>query len=546
MEHEVRFADYRFELATGRLWHGPNEVRLTPKASAVLKELVAHAGQLVSKETLFASVWPDTAVGDDALTTCVQEVRRALNDDPKQPRFIETRHRRGYRFLATLLPASPPGTADFPAGTPVISSIGVLPFVDMSPARDQGHLCEGIADELITVLSQVAGLRVAARMASFHLRQTGGDVRQIARHLHITTLLDGSVRKINERLRITVDLVDVASGYQHWSERFDRTVADVFAMQDEIAEHVASRVKRGLLSGDERQRLVRPQTTAAAYELYLRGRHHLVDMTRAGLARSAELFQDAIDLDPHYGPAFAGLATVHATLYEWFGARPENLAGAEHASRRAIEVAPDLAESHMARGCALALSRRYADAAREFEDAIARNPQLFDSYYYFARTAFASGDIARSAELFRRAGEVRAEDYQSPILMAQSLQMLGRAEEGHAAAQEGVRRAERMLGLNPGDVRALSTGSIALFAIGQPVRAFEWSQRALELSPDDTSALVNAACVRIRAGQKEQALALLERVFGEGRGKRDWVEHDPDYVSLRGDPRFERMLARLK
>jgi Flp pilus assembly protein TadD len=130
--------------------------------------------------------------------------------------------------------------------------------------------------------------------------------------------------------------------------------------------------------------------------------------------------------------------------------------------------------------------------------------------------------------------------------MAQSLQMLGRAEEGHAAAQEGVRRAERMLGLNPGDVRALSTGSIALFAIGQPVRAFEWSQRALELSPDDTSALVNAACVRIRAGQKEQALALLERVFGEGRGKRDWVEHDPDYVSLRGDPRFERMLARLK
>src|SRR3954463_11393294 len=115
MEDEVRFADYRFELTAGRLWHGPDEVRLTPKASAVLGELVAHAGQLVSKEMLFASVWPDTAVGDDALTTCIQEVRRALNDDPKQPRFIETRHRRGYRFLAPLLPASPPGIADLPA-----------------------------------------------------------------------------------------------------------------------------------------------------------------------------------------------------------------------------------------------------------------------------------------------------------------------------------------------------------------------------------------------------------------------------------------------
>ena len=126
MEPEVRFADYRFELASGRLWRGPDEVRLTPKASAVLKGLVANAGQLVSKEMLFASVWPDTAVGDDALTTCVQEVRRALNDDPKQPRFIETRHRRGYRFLAPLLAASPSSTVGLPAGTPVISSIGVL------------------------------------------------------------------------------------------------------------------------------------------------------------------------------------------------------------------------------------------------------------------------------------------------------------------------------------------------------------------------------------------------------------------------------------
>lgn len=546
MGHEVTFADYRFELETGRLWHGPNEVRLTPKASAVLRELVRHAGELVSKEALFASVWPDTAVGDDALTACVKEVRRALNDDPKQPRFIETRHRRGYGFVAPLIPATPGSTTDPPAATPAISSIAVLPFVDMSAARDQAYLCEGIAEELITALAQVAGLRVAARMASFHLRQTGGDVRQIAQHLHITTLLDGSVRKTDERLRITVDLVDVASGYQHWSDRFDRSVADVFAMQDEIAEHVATRVRGGLLSSEERQRLVRPQTSAAAYEFYLRGRHHLIDMTRAGLARSAEMFRSAIDRDSHYGPAFAGLATVHATLYEWFGAREEDLASAESASRRAIEVASDLAESHMARGCALALSRRYVEAACEFEDAIARNPQLFDSYYYFGRTAFATGDIARSAELFRRASEVRAEDYQSPILMGQSLDMLGRAEEGRVAAQEGVRRAERMLGLNPSDVRALSIGSIGLFAIGQPVRAVEWSQRALELNPHDTSALVCAACVQIRAGHKEQALALLERVFGEGRGKRDWIEHDPDYVSLRGDPRFERLLANLK
>jgi adenylate cyclase len=545
MDQRVRFGGtFRFDVESGQLWSGDREIRLTPKAAAVLKELVAHAGSPVSKDNLFATVWHGVAVSDDALTTCVQELRKALNDDTKQPRFIETRHRRGYRFVASLTPASSQDTASVPAPT-AISAIAVLPFLDMTPAHDQAHLCEGIAEELMTALSQVAGLRVAARTASFHLRQTGGDVREIARHLHLTTLLDGSVRQADGRLRVTVQLVDVVSGYQHWSERFDRSAADVFAL-DEIAEHVATRVRGGLLTSEERQRLVRPQTTAAAYEYYLRGRHHLVDMTRSSLTTSVELFKQAIDRDPHYGPAFAGLATVHATLYEWFGAQQADLDGAEDASRRALDVAPDLAEAHMARGCALALSRRYVEAAREFDDAIARNPQLFDSYYYYARTAFAAGDIARSAELFRQASEVRLEDCQSPVLMGQSLEMLGRVDEARVAAEEGVRRAERMLALNPADVRALSIGSIALFADGQRLRAFEWSQRALDLNPDDTSALITAACLRTKAGQKEQALALLELVFAEGRGKRDWIEHDPDYDCLRGDPRFERLLAKLK
>jgi adenylate cyclase len=200
----------------------------------------------------------------------------------------------------------------------------------------------------------------------------------------------------------------------------------------------------------------------------------------------------------------------------------------------------------MARGCALALSRRYDEAAKAFEQAISRNPQFFDSYYYFGRMAFAAGDIERSAELFRLASEVRLEDCQSPMLMGQSLQMLGRVDEARAAAREGLRRAERVLALNPADVRALSVGSLSLFEDGQHTRAIEWSQRALELNPDDTSTLICGACLRIRAGLREQALTLLERVFERGRGKRDWIEHDPDYETLRGNARFERLLTRLK
>jgi TolB-like protein/tetratricopeptide (TPR) repeat protein len=547
MEQGVNFGDYRFDFETGRLWSGEREVRLTPKASSVLKVLVTHAGKPVTKEELFASVWNDTVVSDDALTSCIQELRRALADDSKQPRFIETRHRRGYQFVAQLTEATAAaGVADSPLPAHDISAIAVLPFADMSPDRNQDYLCEGLAEELINALTHVDGLRVAARTASFQFRAAGADVREVGRHLGVGTLLEGSVRKAGDRLRVTVQLIEVATGYHRWSQRFDRMLDDVFAIQDEIAESVATSLRGGVLTGREKQALLRPQTGVGAYEYYLRGRQHLPRLTRPHLETSGGMFERAIELDAGYGPAWAGLAMVHATLYEWYGATEDDLVTAERASQRALALAPELAEAHVARGCALSLSRRYEEAAREFEDAIRLNPNLFDAYYYFARTSFACGEVERSAELFRRAADVRQEDFQSPMLLGQSLRMLGRHDEGRDASREGLRRAEHVLVLNPVDGRALSMGAVHLLEDGQTARALEWSQRALELYPDDMGTLVNGACLRARLGLKEEALELLERSFARGWGKRDWVEHDPDYDIMRDDPRFKRLLAKLK
>jgi adenylate cyclase len=264
------------------------------------------------------------------------------------------------------------------------------------------------------------------------------------------------------------------------------------------------------------------------------------------LETAGDMFQRAIALDANYGPAWAGLSTVHAILYEWFGAREDDLAQAERASEQALKLAPDLAEPHVARAFVLSLSRCYDEAAAEFEEAIRINPHLFDAHYYFARTSFACGDIARSAELFRKAADVRQEDFQSPILLAQSLRMLGRLEEATEAAREGIRRAEHILVLNPSDGRALSIGSVALAEDGQTARALEWSRRALELDPEDMSALLNAVCLHAKLRQKEEALAVLERAISRGWGNRHWIEHDPDYDILRDDPRFKKLFARLK
>jgi len=237
---------------------------------------------------------------------------------------------------------------------------------------------------------------------------------------------------------------------------------------------------------------------------------------------------------------------MHAQRFEWWGSSAGDLDEAERASRIAMELDPELADAHVARGFTLSLRREFDAAERHFEAAISINPQLFDAHYLFARSCFARGQVERSARLFGSAATVRPDDFQSAFLHSQSLRMLGRNEEARLANLESLRRAERILALNPREIRTLSLGSGALQEAGDMERARAWMQRALEIDPEDLSALFNAACLHTKAGENEQAITLLERALGLGCGKRDWIEHDPDYDPLRGDPRFQAMMARLK
>jgi adenylate cyclase len=549
MTQQLSFGRYRFEPATARLWTEQREIKLTRKAACVLGLLVERAGQPVTKQELFASVWSNTVVSDDALTTCIQELRKALGDDAKQPRYIETRHRYGYCFVAELAHDTPAAAIkpDEPAAaTSDLPAIAVLPFMDMSPSRDQDYFCEGLAEELIDALTHVDGLRVACRSSSFQFRGAGVDLREVGRQLGVNSIVEGSVRRAGDQLRITVQLIDVATGYHKWSQRFERMLGDVFAIQDEIAAKVATTLRGGGLSQREQRGLRRPHTTAEPYEYYLRGRQSLHRMRQQDLEESRRMFEGAIELDADYAPAWAGLATVHALLYEWWGSNDEDMHRADRASQIAMELAPDLADAHFARGFALSLHRRYDEAQVHFELATRINPNLFDAYYYYGRAAFARGEIEHSVELFAKAAEVRQEDYQSPSFQAQSLQMLGRVDEARAATRESVVRAERILALNPLDGRALAIGALALYDEGDVGRAFEWSQRCVDLYPDDLSALLNNACLKFRSGMHEEGLDILERFFGRGQGKRDWVEHDPDYDCVRDHPRFKAMFAKLK
>jgi adenylate cyclase len=556
MAGTFHFSDFVLDPRRFELRQGSRIRKLEKIPMELLIFLAERGGELVTRDQIVERLWGSDVFleADRGINTAISKIRSALRDDSERPRYVQTVVGKGYRFIAPMIAEQRPhsGSDSQPEPTPARTTalpprtLAVLPFADMSPGRDQDYFCEGLAEELINALSHVEGLLVAARTASFQFRTPGADIRTVGRKLRVESLLEGSVRKAGDRLRITVQLIEVEGGFHRWSRRFDCDLADVFAIQDELAASVVSSLRGDVLSQHEKQALQRPHTESAAYEYYLRGRQLLPRMTQSDLEQGSRMFERAVELDADYGPAWAGMAMIYATLYEWFGAREDDLSKAERASRRALELTPALAEAHVARGFALSLFRRYDEAATQFAEAIQLNPNLFEAYYYFARSSFACGQIARSAELFGKAAEVRREDFQSPVLLAQSLRMLGRFEESQKAVQDGVDRADRMLALNPAEGRALSLGSLALFDIGETERAFEWSRRSLQLYRDDMSTVINAACLHARAGKKEESLTLLERVFARGWGKRDWIEHDPDYDILRDDPRFKKLLAKLK
>ncbi len=437
----------------------------------------------MSKQELFASVWRGTVVSDDALVTCIQELRKALGDDSKQPLYIETRHRLGYRFSAAV-GSTVPAAAEAHSASDT-ATIAVLPFTDMSPARDQDYLCEGLAEELIDALTHVEGLRVAARTSSFQFRGDH-DLREVGRKLNVGSLLEGSVRKAGDRLRVTVQLIDVATGFHKWSEKFERDAGDVFAMQDEIAEKVATLLRGGELSMRERRAVRRQPTAIETYECFLRGRQRMHTMQQPHMDEARDLYQRAIALDAEYAPAWAGLATLHALLYEWWGSNDEDLAEAERASRIAMELAPDLADAHLARGYTLSNQRRYEEARAALRSGRAHQSQpvrrvlllrprgVRGRRHRKIRRAVAQGR-RRAARGFREpaaAGAVAAE-VRPP---GGSARIINR---------EAVRRAERLLEVNPTNGRVLSFGAGALDLDGQIERAIEWARRAEQLYPDD-------------------------------------------------------------
>src|SRR6267143_828485 len=425
-----------------------------------------------------------------------------------------------------------------------IRSIAVLPFADLSAERDQEYFSDGVAEEILDALTKVGGLHVPARTSCFAFRGASMDAREIGKRLGVETLLEGSIRKAGNRLRINVQLVDARNGYHLWSERFDREIEDIFAIQDEIARRVLNALGLSLTEREER-RFLKPSTAnVEAYEFYLRGRKLFHSWTRQNMEFARQMFLRAVGIDPDFASAWAGLANTYVDLYRW-GRNSRDLEEAQRTSAHALKLDPNLAEAHVAIGQALAIQRQFKDAAAEFERAIELDPTLYDAYYFYARSSFETGDLEKAVQLFEKAHRSRPEDYQAMALRALALHELGRADEMREADQQAVDLINKYLELNPNEARAYSLGASPLARLGEREHSKRWSEQAMALAPNDPVVLYNAACNLAQLGEHDCALDGLERSIEAGVSGGDWSKHDPDFESLRDHPRFQAIVKRI-
>ncbi len=435
---------------------------------------------------------------------------------------------------------------DVPAGAVArFESIAVLPFADLSPLGDQEYFSHGVADELITVLTKIQGLRVIARGLAFSFAEQDLSVREIGRRLGVETVLEGSVQKAGDRLRVTAQLVEVADGSELWSGDYDEELGDLFGISNQLVDGVVHAL--GVqTTPDERRAIEKPPTQVfGAYDFYLRGRRYFSQYHGRGMEFALEMFARAIELDPGYALAWAGIADCSAFLYANSGRDPAHRDRALEASGKALELDPELPEAHVARGVALSQGGRAEEAGQFFETALRLNPKLFEAHYFYARHHFTSGNFERAIEFYESAAELRPEDYQVPLLSAQIYDDVGRPEDGRAVRERGVEVAEEHIRLNPDDARALYIGANGLVSLGQVEKGLEWARLAERLQPNEPMTLYNLACVYALAGQADEAIQCFARCVEHGFSYRDWAEHDSNLDAIRDDPRFLDIMTRL-
>ena len=609
----IRFGPFEFDLQSGELRKHGLRIKLQGQPIDVLKLLLEHPGEVVSREELQKRLWPvDTYVDfEHSLNAAIKRLRAALGDSAEAPRFVETLARRGYRFIAPLSqPVTPPleesPTVEPPAGrrrwapwvaaavvllaaigigvgalrdklrggaSTLIRSIAVLPLANLSGDSGQDFFVDGMGDALRQNLEVIRGLRVISRTSSMHYRGNNKPLPEIARELNVDAVVEGSVWRSGDRVRITVQLIHAATERPVWSRSYDGDLRDVFALQSEVASRIADEI-RITLTPPDKARLARAPANPDAYLAYSKGRFFWNKRTEEGLRRAIVEFQQAVEKDPRYALAYDGLADSWAGLGWYAYLSPgETFPRAKDAVNTALKLDDSLAEAHTSLAfVSLYYDRDWARAEKEFRRAIELNPNYANAHHWYAEflslvgrheQAIAESERARELDplsniittwvgsryFFARRYDQAIEQYRNASEMDPGFVpvhlVLGQAYEQKGMFREAVAELERAVSLSGGSPVYVSSLAYAYAAAGRQSEAQKLLGDLNALSGKRYVSAYDRALVSLGLGDTAQAMALLEKAAEEHSPRVAFLGVEPRFDKLRRDPRFRQLLQKV-
>jgi adenylate cyclase len=421
-------------------------------------------------------------------------------------------------------------------------ALAVLPFDNISPDSETDYFSDGLTEELIARLSLVSEIELVSRWATMQFKGGRHDIRTIGEELGARYIVGGSVRRFQESVRITVQLVDAASNRQLWGNTYKGKLDDIFDIQEQVAQQIVEALKLKL-SFSEKVSLTKRQTVnAQAYDLYLRGQDYLYRLTKRSVEYAIQLFEKAIELDPRYAAAYAGCSSAYGQMYQWFSREEKYRAKAQELSFKALMYDSNLPEAYAAMGLSYFIWGKFEEAAASSRKAIELDPDDFIAYWTLGRIHFSSGEHDQALSLFQRVIDIKPGFYAAYADLAMSYEGLGRFEEAKAASGRLLELLPNYLLQNPDDARARIFFAATLAKMGRKDEAIREGAAALELSPGDPMMLYNGACLYALLGETGRALDTMERAVGMGYENFRWMQHDPDLDSLRNEPRFRALV----
>jgi len=424
-------------------------------------------------------------------------------------------------------------------------AIAVLPFANISPDRESDYFGDGLTEELIANLSRLKDVRVVSRTTSMQYKGTQKDIKTIGRELGVRYLVEGSVRKFQDNLRITAQLVDVETDAQLWAETYKGKLADVFDIQEQVSKQIVDALMVKLTPTEKVVLTKRATLNAEAFDLNLRARGFLYRPSKTSMQYAIQLFQKAIELDPRYAGAYAGLGETYAMLYQYFDRKAIWLDKAIESALKALMYDASLSEAYAALGLAYFHKKAYEDALASAQKAIELDPNNVGGYWILARISLVSDREREAIALLQKVIGLDPNFYAAFGILRMAHERLGEKHKAEETLPASLAAFTRYLTLHPEDANAHVLHAAELASAGRSDEARAAAACALKLSPDDPLMLYNGACTFACLGDRKMALEALTRAVDAGFEFAEWIRRDPDLASLRDEPEFKALVDRL-